>query len=132
MSIAGGTRVEVEGFQEIDTVDVLIENEVERQLKLLEIKKRLLARKAEVDGNRKDITSALESESGKIIRDAIAKGGVVMGARLHGFAGILGFEINPDRRLGSEISDYAKMAGVKGIIHSDEDLSSYELKDRTV
>ena len=132
VSIAGGTRVEVKGLQEIDTVDVLIENEVERQLKLLEIKKRLLARKAEVDGNPKDITSALESESGKIISDAISKGGVVMGARLRGFAGMLGFEINPDRRLGSEISDYAKMAGVKGIIHSDEDLSSYELKDRTV
>ena len=39
VSIAGGTRVEVKGLQEIDTVDVLIENEVERQLKLLEIKK---------------------------------------------------------------------------------------------
>ena len=38
--------------------------------------------------------------------------------------GYLGFEINPNRRLGTEISDYAKMAGVNGIIHSDEDITS--------
>lgn len=132
VSIAGGTRVEVKGLQEIDTVDALIENEVERQLKLIEIKKRLLARNAEVEGDPKEITSALESETGKIIRDAISKGGIVMGARLRGFAGTLGIEINPDRRLGSEMSDYAKMAGVKGIIHSDEDLSKYELTDRAI
>lgn len=49
----------------------------------------------------------------------------MLGAKLSGFAGILGSEVNPGRRLGSEISDYAKLAGVGGVIHSDEDLSKY-------
>ncbi len=132
VSIAGGTRVEVKGLQEIDSVDVFIENEVTRQLKLLEIKKILLERKASVENKPKELTKILEYESGKIIKDAISHGGIVLGARLCGFAGILGMEINPDRRLGSEISDYAKMAGVRGVIHSDEELGKYELNDQTV
>ncbi|MEM3839433.1 MAG: GAD domain-containing protein, partial [Candidatus Micrarchaeaceae archaeon] len=52
-------------------------------------------------------------------------GGTVHGFALHRFKGIIGKEVNPDRRLGSEISDYAKMGGVSGIIHSDENLEGY-------
>ena len=39
---------------------------------------------------------------------------------LRGFAGLVGREIQPDRRLGSEMSDYAKKCGVGGIFHTDE------------
>ncbi|MCL5262436.1 MAG: hypothetical protein M1390_01190, partial [Candidatus Marsarchaeota archaeon] len=51
---------------------------------------------------------------------------------LHGFGGMLGAEVNPGRRLGTEISDYAKMGGVKGLIHSDEDMNGYGLTDDEV
>lgn len=132
VSIAGGTRVEIKGLQEIDSVDMFIENEIERQLKLIDIKKRLLERNAQVSARPVDLTEILRHHDGRIVRDAVSKGGIVLGARLKGFAGFLGMEINPDRRLGSEVSDYAKMAGVKGIIHSDEDLSKYELNEKTV
>ncbi|MHB1830619.1 MAG: Glu-tRNA(Gln) amidotransferase subunit GatE [Candidatus Micrarchaeaceae archaeon] len=132
VSIAGGTRVEVKGLQEIGSVDLLIENEVERQIRLIEIKKELVARQAKVDGSSVDLSKILGSVSGNIIGDTLSKGGVVLGSRLQGFAGILGMEISQDRRLGSEISDYAKMAGVKGIIHSDEDLSKYGIGDSEI
>ncbi len=132
VSIAGGTRVEIKGLQEIDSVDLFIENEIERQLRLIDIKKRLIERHAQVDGKSIDLTEILKHHDGKIVRDALSKGGVVLGARLKGFSGFLGMEINPDRRLGSEVSDYAKMAGVRGIIHSDEDLGKYELSEDTV
>ncbi len=131
VSIEGGTRVEVKGLQEIDSVDVIIENEVERQLRLLELKKSLVAKKAAV-GSPKDLTHRLQASSAKIIKEAVSSGGAVMCARLEGFAGALGAQINPDRRLGSEISDYAKMSGVKGIIHSDENLDRYGLTDSEV
>ncbi|MEM4476658.1 MAG: Glu-tRNA(Gln) amidotransferase subunit GatE, partial [Desulfurococcaceae archaeon] len=40
---------------------------------------------------------------------------------LRGFKGILGMEIQPGRRFGTELSDYARVwSGVKGIIHTDE------------
>ena len=43
-------------------------------------------------------------------------------------AGLLGVEIQPNRRLGSELSDYAKTRGkLGGIIHSDEDLAKYPI-----
>ena len=45
---------------------------------------------------------------------------MVLACRLPGFAGLVGREIQPDRRLGSEMSDRAKRAGVGGIFHTDE------------
>jgi glutamyl-tRNA(Gln) amidotransferase subunit E len=39
---------------------------------------------------------------------------------LKGFAGLVGREIQPERRLGRELSDYAKKCGVGGIFHTDE------------
>ncbi len=132
VSIRGGTRVEIKGLQEIESMDVFIENEIERQLKLIEIKQNLLKKGASVDKEPTELTGLMKHERGRIIKDAVSAGAVVLGARLRGFRGSLGAEIGPDRRLGSEISDYAKMAGVKGIIHSDEDLSKYELSDETV
>jgi glutamyl-tRNA(Gln) amidotransferase subunit E len=121
--------VEVKGLQQIDGVDLIIENEVERQVKLLEIKKKLICKEGKV-GEPKDLTKLLKNrgKDGKGITKAVET--AVMGVGLHGFAGLIGHEIGPNRRLGSEISDYAKMSGVKGIIHSDEDLSKYGFSER--
>ncbi len=131
VSIEGGTRVEVKGLQQIDGVDLIIENEVERQVKLLEIKKILISKKASV-GEAKELTKLLHDSEAKMVKDSIRQGNVVMGVGLHGFATLVGHEIGANRRLGSEISDYAKMSGVKGIIHSDEDLSKYGLSEKEI
>jgi glutamyl-tRNA(Gln) amidotransferase subunit E len=126
VSIKGGARIEIKGFQEIESVDEIIDNEVQRQVKLLEIQKELLNRKAGV-GKPMDVTGIFKHTEAKIISDYVWQGGSVFGVKLMGFKGLIGREINPRMRLGSEISDYAKAAEVKGIIHSDENLDSYKI-----
>lgn len=126
VSIRDGARVEIKGFQELEMMDVVIENEVERQLKLLEIGEELRKRKAKV-GKVVDLTELFKATEARVIRENLKDEGVVLGARLEGFGKLVGKEINPNRRLGSELSDYAKVAGVKGIIHSDEELGSYSI-----
>lgn len=125
ISIKGGARTEIKGLQALDTLDKYVENEITRQQRLLEIKAELAKRKGASVGRPQDLTELLKATKVKIIFNAVSAGGVVIGFPLHGFKGLVGMEINPDRRLGSEISDYAKMGGVNGIIHSDEDLNGY-------
>jgi glutamyl-tRNA(Gln) amidotransferase subunit E len=43
-----------------------------------------------------------------------------MAVRLGGFDGVVGREILPDRRLGTEFADHAKRHGAGGIFHTDE------------
>ena len=127
ISIKGGTRIELKGFQEVDTMDEIIDREIERQLKLIEIRESL-SRKAARVHEPKALTEIFQDSDAKIIKESIESGAMVLGFRLEGFKGFLGREVNPGRRLGSEISDYAKMAGVKGLIHSDENLDSYRFR----
>ena len=131
VSIKDGARIEIKGFQELEVMDEIIDNEIERQQKLIEISKKLKERKAEV-GEAIDVTEIFSNTNTKIIKNVIEKKGVVLAAKLSGFKGLVGMEINPDRRLGSEISDYAKIAGVGGIIHSDEDLKSYGISEEEI
>ncbi|MDE1832998.1 MAG: Glu-tRNA(Gln) amidotransferase subunit GatE [Candidatus Micrarchaeota archaeon] len=125
VSIKGGNRVEIKGVQDLDLIDSFLENEILRQQNLIEIKKRLELARAQVM-EPADLTHVFKSTKVEIIQ---RNSGVVLGFGLKGFKGLLGFEINPKKRLGTEISDYAKMAGVKGIIHSDEDLQKYGFSD---
>ncbi len=127
VSIKGGARVEIKGLQDLDALDKFIENEVLRQERLVAIKEELGSKKGISLGTPKEVTTILRGTKAKIISNAIGSGGIVMGFALHGFAGVLGKEVNPGRRLGSEISDYAKMGGVNGIMHSDENLEGYGL-----
>ncbi|MDE1824514.1 MAG: Glu-tRNA(Gln) amidotransferase subunit GatE, partial [Candidatus Micrarchaeota archaeon] len=131
VSIAGGSRVEIKGLQELAMMDEVIEHEVGRQLKLLEIKKELGGRKASA-GNAVELTHLFKGSKAKIVGDAVKSGGVVLGMALKNFKGLLGYEIDANRRLGSEISDYAKKAGVRGIIHSDEKLDGYGFDDSEI
>ena len=124
VSIKGGARVEIKGFQEIDSVDKLIDNEVRRQEELLRIRDELKRRKASVM-EPMYVTDVFMHTAANVVKSQLEGHGVVVGLRLKGFAGLLGAEINPKRRLGTEVSDYAKAAGVKGIIHGDEDLDGY-------
>ncbi len=125
VSIREGARVEIKGFQELETMDKIIENEVRRQVSLIEIKKELQKRDARVHPPL-DATALFGETKVKILRKALEDvSGAVMASRLQGYGGLLGREVNPGRRLGSEISDYAKLAGAGGIIHSDEDLGAY-------
>lgn len=131
VSISEGARVEIKGFQELETMDKIIESEVRRQLELLKICKTLRERNAKVHAPA-DVTDIFANTEVKLVRKSVDAGGVVLASRLAGFEGMLGTEISPDRRFGTEISDYAKLAGVGGIIHSDENWAHYGFADSEI
>ncbi len=121
VSIAKGARVEIKGVQTLELVEQAVECEALRQVSLLAIRDELLARNARVDDEVFDMTDAFRNTGSKVIRKALSTGGVVFAVRLRGFRGLVGREIQPGRRLGSELSDRAKRAaGVGGIFHIDE------------
>lgn len=120
VSIKGGARVEIKGVQALNLVDKVVEFEALRQVRLLEIKEELALRRACVDDTIKDVTEIFANTGSKVLARSLKSGGVVLACRLGGFAGLVGSEIQPDRRLGSEMSDRAKRAGVGGIFHTDE------------
>ncbi|MDE1868478.1 MAG: Glu-tRNA(Gln) amidotransferase subunit GatE [Candidatus Micrarchaeota archaeon] len=124
MSIKDGARVEIKGVQELDLIDKFLDNEILRQQKLIEIRERLKKAEATV-GVAKDVTHIFANTNIGIISNQLKKHGVAVAFSLRGFKGVLGTEVNPNKRLGTEISDYAKMAGVQGLIHSDEDMNKY-------
>ena len=124
VSIREGSRVEIKGLQEVGAIAEYIENEVKRQLALVAIIGELRSRKAGV-GAAKDVTRVFAGTGSQLIRRSLSSGGKVIGIPLYGFEGMIGKELGEGRRLGTEISEYAKMSGVKGIIHGDEDLEGY-------
>lgn len=133
VSIAGGNRVEIKGVQELNLIPKIVELEALRQLKLLEIKKALEERGVkEVKSKIYDLSLVLSSTDSKIIRSVLGAGGVVLAIKLEGFASLLGKEVQPGRRFGTELADRAKvLAGVGGIIHSDE-LPAYGISKEEV
>ena len=121
VSIAKGARVEIKGVQALDLIEQVVENEARRQLNLLAIKDELLARKASVTDEIFDITEIFKAAESKVVKKALAAGGVAYAIKLPGFKGLIGREIQAGRRLGTEFSDRAKRAsGVGGIFHIDE------------
>lgn len=123
ISINGGNRVEIKGAQDLRQLPLLAEYEVKRQEELLQIKDELKAAKIKLNPlNIVDVTSIFSKTTSKIIAGALQKrNGKVLGIRLNSFAGMIGKELAPNYRLGTELAGRAKaIAGVGGIIHSDE------------
>ncbi len=120
VSIRGGARVEVKGVQDLNLIDKIVGLEALRQVELLEIKEELLRRDAGADGQVVDVTHLYSSTGSKVLAKSMKNGGVVLACLLRGFAGLVGREVQPGRRLGTEFSDRAKRAGVGGIFHTDE------------
>ncbi|MDG6251302.1 Glu-tRNA(Gln) amidotransferase subunit GatE, partial [Methanocalculus sp.] len=102
ISIRDGARVEIKGVQELDLIPEVVSREVERQVSLLAIREELKSRGAEVLPGEIDVTDLFSSTKSKVLKKAPC----IMAATLKGFAGIIGREIQPGRRLGSEMSDY--------------------------
>src|SRR5438445_4034481 len=115
VSIRGGSRIEIKGVQELRMIPLYVEKEVERQLALIEAMKELKARGvSRIDLAVQDLSPVLASSSSKVVKGARDEGGTVLGARLPGFRGLL------KGRLGPELAAHARVAGVRGILHSDE------------
>ncbi len=116
ISISEGARVEIKGVQDLDLIAEVVRREVLRQKNLLDIRARLRERRASVLSDPVDVTGLFGQTGSAILRKAPR----ILAVRLPGFAGLVGTEIQPGRRLGSEFSDYARKCGVGGIFHTDE------------
>lgn len=130
VSIQDGNRVEIKGFQDpkimIDTVDY----EMSRQKNILKISKELSKLKI---GNILDFSEEFRNTNCKFIKTAIKERKLLLGFKISDGKGILGFEIQPNKRIGSDLSDYVKsITGVGGIIHSDEDLTKYKFEQEEI
>jgi len=130
VSIEGGARIEMKGVQSLADIDDLVRNEVRRQVELLDIAEELTERDASV-GEPTDVTAVFEETDSGVIGGALSAGGAVMAVPLYGFDGLVGREIQPDRRLGTEFSDHAKRHGAGGIFHTDE-LPAYGVTEAEV
>ncbi|MEM3369943.1 MAG: Glu-tRNA(Gln) amidotransferase subunit GatE [Candidatus Micrarchaeia archaeon] len=147
ISIPGGARVEIKGVQELELIETVIENEIKRQSKLIEICekiKSILSKHKEVshiiegdpeeadkkiEKEIKDVTHFFANTGSKMIKKAVESGKSVFAIKLPGMKGVFGIELYPDYRYGSELSDYAKTQGLGGIIHSDENIDKYNIRN---
>lgn len=127
ISIKKGARVEIKGVQDLDLMAKIVEYEIQRQLALIDIKEELVKKNAKVLDEIHDLNSLFKNTKSKILKSAKSIKAVV----LKGYNGLIGSEIQPGRRFGTEIASYAKKRGVSGIFHSDE-LPAYGINQKEV
>jgi glutamyl-tRNA(Gln) amidotransferase subunit E len=121
ISVSGGARVEVKGAQELRLLHIYVEEEVKRQLALLEVKKTLRERGAKrIELDIRDLSGLFRETRCKVVKGALESKGRVLAVKLPKFGGLLGPTENGVKRLGPEMAAHARVAGVKGLFHSDE------------
>ncbi|HIQ29598.1 MAG TPA: Glu-tRNA(Gln) amidotransferase subunit GatE [Candidatus Caldiarchaeum subterraneum] len=135
ISIIGGALTEIKGVQELDLIPKVVENEVKRQLHLIEVAAKLKERGLKEDMlilNPVDVTDIFSETQSKLIRRKLSEGMRVFAQRLPRFRGLLSYEKWPGIRLGAEMAGRAKAwANVEGIFHTDE-LPAYGISQEEV
>ncbi|MBI1974197.1 Glu-tRNA(Gln) amidotransferase subunit GatE [Candidatus Micrarchaeota archaeon] len=125
ISVEGGDRVEIKGFQEIDVLERAVEYEARRQRRLIALRELLRERGLKPISPRiTEFTKHFMSNESFIGR-SVREGGKVLGFLLPGFAGCFSFELTPGRHFGSELADHAKTFGFGGMVDSDEKPEKY-------
>jgi glutamyl-tRNA(Gln) amidotransferase subunit E len=124
ISIRGGALVEIKGVQNLPLISTVLENEVRRQLTLLDVRRLLAERGAslrDAPDEPVEVSEVFQSTACEVLRTALEEGQSVLALCLPGFDGLLGRELIPGLRLGTEFADYAKFwGGIGGLFHSDE------------
>ena len=116
VSIAGGSRVELKGAQDLRLISDIVTREVLRQKNILSLRNDL--KKLRFTS---PVIINLSSSSSKIVVNALSKGFVVLGVNVVHGKGFLGAELQPGRRVATDLSDVAKEeTGIGGLLHSDE------------
>ncbi|NPA98729.1 MAG: Glu-tRNA(Gln) amidotransferase subunit GatE [Crenarchaeota archaeon] len=136
VSIKGGEKIEIKGVQHLYLISKVVAYEALRQKTLLEIREELHKRglkPEDLSYDFKDVTEIFRETKSKIIRRAVkSKNSGVYAVVLKGFKGLLGREVQPGRRFGTELADYARVwGGVGGIFHTDE-LPAYGITQEEV
>ena len=136
VSIKSGTRIEIKGVQKLSWIPLLINHEISRQLGLIEIREELKNREVSEEDIPKepvDLTSVIAKTKSKFIASGLKSGKKLHGFNFKGFRGIFGKELMEDYRFGTEVSSKVKViSGLKGIIHSDENLENYNLSKNDI
>jgi glutamyl-tRNA(Gln) amidotransferase subunit E len=136
VSLPNGALIEIKGVQELELISTAVDYEVQRQLGLISVKEELAKRgvkTADLKSDFMDVTGVFKETKSKVIRKAVDKKQKVMAVKLPNFAGLLGRELMPNFRVGTEFSDRAKFWGrVGGIFHTDETLSNYDMTTQEV
>jgi len=124
ISVRGGPVVEIKGVQELNLMKTIVEYEALRQSRLIEVAdelKRRGVKRSSLVKDQIDVSNAFTATECKVIKGAVRAGRGVYAVKLPGFAGLVGLELCPDRRLGTEMADRARYrGGVKGMFHTDE------------
>ncbi|MBR0471415.1 MAG: Glu-tRNA(Gln) amidotransferase subunit GatE [Methanosphaera sp.] len=132
ISIREGARIEVKGVQDLELMPTIVENEVQRQLNLIDIANTLKERNAEVETEIYDVTEVFENTESKVVKSILAEdNSKVLAIRLRHFDGLIGREVQPGKRLGTEFSEHGKKMGVSGLFHTDE-LPNYGITQEEV
>ena len=107
ISIKGGARIEIKGWQNLKTITKLIENEVSRQVNLLKIKDELKNMKIK----EKDFEKAIE------VTDVFGFNSFAL--KLPKFANFISTEICPGKTFYNELIEYGKVYGSSIISNID-------------
>ncbi|MGZ4850401.1 MAG: Glu-tRNA(Gln) amidotransferase subunit GatE [Candidatus Bathyarchaeia archaeon] len=130
VSLPKGALIEIKGVQELELISKVVEYEVQRQLGLISVKEELANRGVKPEAIKQefvDVSNIFKKTKCKVIRKAVDKYQKVMAIKLPKFANILKFELMPNFRVGTELSDRAKFWGrVGGIFHTDE-MPNYDI-----
>ncbi len=136
LSIEGGARVELKGVQKLEWISRLVEAEIQRQLSLIDIKRALLERGGSPETlvyNPVNLSKLFEKTKCKLVSNSLRQGKQVLGIRLPYFKGLLGRKVQLDKSFGFEIAERVNaITGLKGIIHSDEQLSKYGFEEHEI
>ncbi len=133
ISIKDGSRVEIKGCQDLDLIPEIINREIVRQLNLIDIKKEVIEKNlTSFSLEPIIINDYFKNTSSKVVLKSFSENKNAYLFLLPGFKGFLGREIQPNRRLGTEIASVLKMrTTLKGLFHLDE-LPNYGITEKDV
>jgi glutamyl-tRNA(Gln) amidotransferase subunit E len=117
ISIRGGKRVEIKGVQSLSQIEKVLSKEIERQESLIMISGILSKRNISAQISLEDLTNSNYFKKSEIIAKGLKSGKRIFAFTLPGLSGVLN---NGKYRLGMEIADRLRTAGIGGLIHSDE------------
>jgi len=133
ISIKEGARTELKGCQDLELIPEIVRREVVRQLSLLKVRDELNLKKINsIKLEKKEISSLFKSSQSKMIIEALNLDKKIYCFSLANFKGILGYEVQDGRRVGTEIANILKVkTSLKGLFHADE-LPNYGITEDDV
>lgn len=132
ISIVGGNRVEIKGFQELQDIANLVKLEAERQYNLIRLHEKIKLRNPKIDRTFFDLKKILAKTESKLVKTALESNKEIIGIKMPSFAGLLKDKIQGERYFAKEFVDYLKvLTGISGFIHSDE-LPGYGITEKEI